>query len=84
MKCFHSTRLFNRLGALMLFAVPVGLLFAAEPTKTKPNVVLIVSDDMGWKEVGFHGCEIRTPNLDRLAREVVELDHWDSIEKEGG
>ena len=26
MKCFHSTRLFNRLGALMLFAVPVGLL----------------------------------------------------------
>ncbi|RTZ64426.1 MAG: sulfatase, partial [Verrucomicrobia bacterium] len=60
----------------MLFAVPAGLLFAAEPTKTKPNVVLIVSDDMGWKDVGFHGSEIRTPNLDRLAAEGVELDRF--------
>ena len=80
MKCFHSTRLFNRLGALMLFAVPVGLLFAAEPTKTKPNVVLIVSDDMGWKDVGFHGSEIRTPNLDRLAAETSTVPAINQIE----
>ena len=76
MKRFHSTQLFNHLVALMLFAVPAGLLFAAEPTKTKPNVVLIVSDDMGWKDVGFHGSEIRTPNLDRLVAEGVELDRF--------
>jgi len=32
-----------------------------------PNVVFVVSDDMGWNDVGFHGSEIRTPFLDSLA-----------------
>ena len=34
----------------------------------RPNILLIVGDDMGYGDVGFHGCEdIPTPNLDRLA-----------------
>ena len=34
----------------------------------KPNVLFIVGDDMGYADVGFHGCaEIPTPNLDALA-----------------
>ena len=41
---------------------------------TKPNIVLIVADDLGWNDVGYHNEEIRTPNLDRLVREGVELD----------
>ena len=41
-----------------------------------PNVVLIVADDLGWGDVGFHGSDIRTPNLDRLAREGVELTRY--------
>jgi arylsulfatase A-like enzyme len=41
---------------------------------TKPNILLIVSDDQGWADVGYHGSPIKTPNLDRLAREGVELD----------
>jgi arylsulfatase len=36
-------------------------------TKTKPNVVLILNDDMGYSDLGCYGGEIETPNLDRLA-----------------
>lgn len=40
----------------------------------KPNILLVMADDMGWADVGFHGSRIRTPNLDRLVSEGVELD----------
>ena len=39
-----------------------------------PNVLLIVADDLGWADVGYHGSTLRTPNLDRLARGGVELE----------
>jgi arylsulfatase A-like enzyme len=40
----------------------------------RPNVVLIISDDMGWADLGSYGAtDIRTPNLDRLAREGLRL-----------
>lgn len=43
--------------------------FAAEPTALKPNVLVIVSDDQGYADVGFNGSkDIPTPNLDHLAR----------------
>lgn len=41
-----------------------------------PNIVIIVADDLGWNDVGYHGSEIRTPRLDSLAREGVELDRF--------
>lgn len=37
-------------------------------TEAKPNILHIVADDLGWKDVGFNGAaDIKTPNLDRLA-----------------
>lgn len=46
-------------------------------TKNKlPNILLILADDLGWKDVGYHGSEIATPNIDRIAREGVELDRF--------
>ena len=35
--------------------------------------MILVADDLGWKDVGFHGAEFRTPHIDRIAREGVEL-----------
>ncbi|MBL8229691.1 MAG: arylsulfatase [Bryobacterales bacterium] len=47
----------------------------AQRTKP-PNIVLILADDLGWADVGFHRSEIRTPNLDRLARQSMEMDRF--------
>jgi arylsulfatase A-like enzyme len=42
--------------------------------KSKPNIVFIVADDMGWGDIGYHNSEIRSPNLDKLARTGIELN----------
>ena len=52
------------------------LLLAARPPAARgaeaPNVVLVITDDQGYGDLGVHGNpRIRTPNLDRLARESV-------------
>lgn len=42
-----------------------------------PNVIHIVADDLGWKDLGFQGAtDIRTPNLDRLAREGARFEQF--------
>ncbi|WP_297086526.1 sulfatase-like hydrolase/transferase [uncultured Draconibacterium sp.] len=42
--------------------------------KERPNVLIIISDDQGWGDVGFNGCtDIPTPNLDKLAEEGVSF-----------
>src|SRR5687768_90721 len=47
-------------------------ILGAEPRK--PNILLIVGDDMGYADVGFHGCkDIPTPNLDALAASGVRF-----------
>jgi arylsulfatase A-like enzyme len=42
----------------------------------KPNILYIVSDDQGWKDVGFHGSDIKTPNLDKLAQTGVQFTQF--------
>ena len=45
-------------------------------TKPKPNVVLILNDDMGYSDLGCYGGEIETPNLDRLARDGLRFSQF--------
>lgn len=58
--------------ACVLLVAPTGAVQAEE----RPNVLLIVADDLGWRDVGYHGSEIQTPNIDRLAKDGVELDRF--------
>lgn len=47
---------------------------APSPSREKPNIVLIMTDDQGWAQLGSHGNElIRTPRLDAFASQSVEL-----------
>jgi len=47
---------------------------SAEPTR--PNIVLMLADDMGWSDLGCYGSEIETPNLDSLARRGVRFTQF--------
>ncbi len=49
-----------------------GILWAQK--SARPNLIVIVADDLGWGDVGFHNSDIRTPNIDQLAKEGVVLN----------
>lgn len=47
---------------------------AEEASKSRPNILLIVADDLGWSDVGWHGGFSKTPRMDELVRTGIELD----------
>ena len=51
-------------------------LHAAAQNAPKPNIVLIMVDDMGYSDLGCYGGEIPTPNLDNLAKKGVRFTHF--------
>src|SRR5438876_9505622 len=51
----------------------------ARAASDHPNIVIFLADDLGWGDVGFHGSETRTPNIDKLARDGVELERFYSF-----
>jgi arylsulfatase A-like enzyme len=72
-----NTRLLHH--GLALLAVGAALVVALDPARAaekKPNILFIVADDLGWKDVGFHGSDIRTPNLDMLAANGARLEQY--------
>ena len=71
------------LGGLLII---VGFTFSSacgDELKTKkslPNVILVMSDDQGWGDVGFNGnAEVQTPNLDALAADGVKFDRFYAV-----
>ncbi len=64
------------LTALLSLLAACGSASAAEQGATdKPNIVYILVDDMGYADVGFNGCkDIRTPNIDKLAKQGAVLE----------
>ena len=58
------------LGAVFLCAF-----FSHAALAPRPNIILIMCDDMGWSDIGCYGGEVKTPALDRLAREGTRYTH---------
>jgi arylsulfatase A-like enzyme len=57
----------------MAAALAVPALASAADLQRRPNVVIILGDDMGFSDMGSFGSEIKTPNLDSLAREGLRF-----------
>src|SRR5215831_13560957 len=76
--------------SLLLLAGVVALVTTADPAwaadpasaapagqANKPNIVYIVADDLGWKDVGFNAAtDIKTPNIDKLAAGGAKLTQF--------
>jgi len=62
--------LFNR----RQFLASLGAAWAA-PAR-RPNIILMLADDMGFSDLGCYGGEIATPNLDRLAQRGIRFTHF--------
>lgn len=61
------------LASLMAFCGVSSLLEAAPP---RPNIVVILADDMGYSDIGCYGSEIETPELDRLAADGLRFTQF--------
>ncbi len=49
---------------------------AAAADEQRPNILLIIADDMGYADLGVFGSDIRTPSIDRLATEGIRFTHF--------
>jgi len=66
--------------AIMTFATVISLLLITTKANAlsdeRPNILLIMADDLGFADVGCYGSEIETPNLDRLARNGLRFSEF--------
>ena len=67
------SRLLPRLLLGLALLAPLG---AAPAPAPRPNVIYFLADDLGWTDVGWHGGDIATPNLDRLAAAGAKLEQF--------
>ena len=65
------------LSCLVLTLVIAGGLHSCNTETERPNIILILMDDMGWDDLSLHGNQIiETPNLDKFARESVQFQQF--------
>ena len=59
-----------------LTSLAAGAIASGAGSPKKPNIIVILADDMGFSDIGCYGSEIETPNLDALARGGVRFTHF--------
>ena len=71
----------NRLKNTVLLVASIGLFSCSETNIKKPNIILIMADDIGISDIGCYGSEINTPNIDRLANEGLRFTTFYNMAK---
>ena len=70
-------RSYYRILAFLAIIAATGVSNSSGQEKLKrPNLVIFVADDLGWNDVGYHDSVIKTPNIDSLTRQGVELNRF--------
>jgi arylsulfatase len=76
-KAGNLSRLMRMLGMIvMVTALASPTLASAADAARRPNIVIILGDDLGFADMGAFGSEIKTPNLDSLAKEGVRFTNF--------
>jgi arylsulfatase A-like enzyme len=75
-KCVQLPQKWRTAFFLSLLALAAALPAWAQQAASRPHILYIVADDLGWKDVGFHGSDIKTPNIDKLAQEGARLEQF--------
>jgi arylsulfatase A-like enzyme len=47
---------------------------SAAETKQAPNILIVIADDLGWHDIGYHESDIHTPTMDKLAKSGIRLE----------
>ncbi len=77
MKLYHSPILLAAFAVLTSFSGPKPAVLKADPKKDKrPNIIVILADDLGYSDIGCYGGEIKTPNLDYLAAQGLRFTQF--------
>ncbi len=77
MKRFSCVHFVRSIGLAVLAVVTGWAEMASANENTRPNIVLIVADDLGYRDLGCYGSkEAKTPHLDRLAQQGVRLTNF--------
>ena len=64
------------IATLILVILFVASVCPAAPPPSRPNILLILADDMGFSDAGCYGGDIATPNLDKLAAEGLRFTQF--------
>lgn len=66
----------SRRACLVLLLALIPCVPRAAADAKRPNIIVILADDMGFSDLGCYGSEIRTPNIDKLASGGVRFTHF--------
>jgi arylsulfatase len=87
MNIFGTRNLINAMAItrwhfLIILSFGISFFTSCQPeSNPKPNIVLIMGDDIGFSDLGCYGSEILTPNLDKLAKEGIRFSQFYNMAK---